>query len=238
MTVRQEHLEEFLELCWTAGEDGLMPLDRDRIPARLVCFLPNPIEPEETAHDDVITVMLQQGLLIGEGRLIRLSAVGRAKAQEIVRRHRLTEVLLGSVLEVSETSVESTACQAEHILNAEVTEAVCVFLGHPERCPHGRAIPRGACCTAAQAAVQPLLVPLARLAIGDEATVMAMQTKRREYLQRLHAFGVAPGRRIRLRQLQPSLVIQVDETQLALDHQAGQEIIVRRRTSPPRRQTA
>src|SRR3989338_11411076 len=157
MTAHKEQMEEMLELCWTAAEDGLIPLDRGQLPTQLVCFLPHPIEPNGALPQETIEAMLQQGLLLANGRRIQLSPTGTRHAQEGVRRHRLTEVLLHNLLDVSEASMESTACQVEHILNAEVTEAVCTFLGHPPSCPHGRAIPKGRCCGASWATVEPLL---------------------------------------------------------------------------------
>ena len=234
MSIHREAIEELLELCWTASEDGLVPLNRDWLPTQLLCFLPHPIAPDGSAQQDTIEAMIQQGLLLTDGRQIRLSPTGAQAAQVIVRCHRLTEVLLHNVLDVSEASVESTACQVEHILNPEVTDAVCTFLGHPPSCPHGRTIPRGRCCEVAAALVEPLIVPLDRLEIGEVAAVAFIHTPRRAYLQRLHAFGLLPGRHLRLRQRQPALVIQVGETELALDHHAAQEIFVRRnsRNSP------
>lgn len=228
MSIHREHIEELLELCWTAAEDGLVPLDRRQLPTQLLCFLPHPIEPNGDAQQDTIDSMVQQGLLLAESGGIRLSATGALKAQEVVRRHRLTEVLLHTLLDVSEESIESTACQVEHILNAEVTEAVCTFLGHPPSCPHGRAIPRGPCCKASLAILVPLIAPLSSLTIGEQATVAFIHTKRHAYLQRLSALGLAPGRPIRLRQTQPALVVQIGQTELALDSQAGQEIFVKR----------
>lgn len=233
MTVHREHMEELLELCWTAAEDGLAPLDRDRLPTQLVCFLPHPIEPDGALQQETLGAMIQQGLLLADGRRIRLSPAGVRQAQQVVRRHRLTEVLLHNVLDVSEASMEATACQVEHILNAEVTEAVCAFLGHPPSCPHGRAIPAGRCCTLAQAPMEPLIIPLASLPFGEDATIGFIHTARPGYLQRLHAMGVVPGHAIRLCQTSPALVIQVGETQLALDERAGREIFVRRRHRPP-----
>ena len=224
-----EPMEELLELCWTAAEDGLIPLDRDHLPSQLLCFLPHPISPNGGFGQATVDAMIQQGLLFSMERRIQLSRSGEMLAKEIVRRHRLTEVLLQNVLEVSEIAAESTACQVEHILNAEVTAAVCAFLGHPPSCPHGRAIPPGPCCERARMTVEPLIVPLAKLPLGEEARVAFVHTKRHAYLQRLHAFGVAPGTRVRLCQTQPALVLQVGETQLALDTHAGQEIFVRRR---------
>lgn len=231
MSSHREHIEELLELCWTAAEDGLELLDRDRLPSQLRCFLPHPIEPRDEAPQETIEEMIRSGLLLAEGRQIRLSPAGRSQAKEVVRRHRLTEVLLHSVLDVSDASTESTACQVEHILNAEVTGAVCAFLGHPPSCPHGRSIPQGRCCESSLANVEPLIVPLERLPIGESGTIVFVHTKRHLYLRRLHAVGLAPGQVIRVRQKQPALVVQAGETELALDHQAGQEIFVRLRPS-------
>ena len=73
------------------------------------------------------------------------------------------------------------------------------------------------------------LIPLNRLPIGQEATVALIHTARHAYLQRLSALGCAPGQTIRLRQTQPAIVLQLGETELALDDQAGREIFVRRR---------
>lgn len=228
MPIHREQIEEMLELCWTAAEDGLRPLDRDRLPVQLVCFLPHPIEPNGGVEQETIDVMIQRGLLLAEGRKIQLSPAAIPRAQQVVRRHRLTEVLLHNVLEVSEESMESTACQVEHLLNEEVTEAVCTFLGHPPSCPHGRQVPGGRCCEAALATVQPLIVPLERCRIGEKATVALIHSHRHTYLRQLSAMGVAPGSHIRLLQTHPALVVQVGETELALDLQAGREIFVRR----------
>jgi DtxR family Mn-dependent transcriptional regulator len=227
MGARRETLEELLELWWTAGEDGLLPLNRQQLPERLRCYLPDPIDPGEDPQQ-AIDELLRLGRLTAEGELVDLSPSGRAEAGEIIRRHRLAEVLLRVVLDVSETAMESTACKVEHVLTTEVTDAVCAFLGHPPACPHGRAIPAGRCCQAA-AGVEPLIVPLAELAVGQEGTVAFIHSKRQAYLQRLSAMGVAPGRVVRVRQRQPSLVIRLGETELALDRLAGEEILVRRR---------
>ena len=226
--ITREQIEELLELFWTAAEDRLTPLDRDHLPSELVCFLPHPIEPNGESQQETVEEMVRRGLLLVDGRRIDLSPIGYHQAKEVVRRHRLTDVLLHNVLAVSEESMESTACQVEHILNPEVTDAVCTFLGHPPSCPHGRAIPHGPCCDISVDTVEPLIVPLARLGMSEEATVAFIHTTRHGYLQRLSAFGLVPGRRIQLRQLDPALVVQVGETELALDSQAGQEVFVRR----------
>jgi putative ABC transport system ATP-binding protein len=77
---------------------------------------------------------------------------GRKRAEDVIRRHRLAECLFMRTFQVSdEQEVEEQACKFEHILSAEATDRICTFLGHPETCPHGSPIPRGACCVAVSA---------------------------------------------------------------------------------------
>jgi putative ABC transport system ATP-binding protein len=72
---------------------------------------------------------------------------GRQRAEDIIRRHRLAERLFMQTFHVSdEHEIEDQACKFEHILSPEATDRICTFLGHPDACPHGSPIPRGACC--------------------------------------------------------------------------------------------
>ena len=234
MGKHREAVEELLELLWTADEDGLLPLDRQELPQSLRCFLPHPIDGRGADLQATIDAAIRGRLVdVVSGVCLQLSAAGRTAAEPIVRRHRLTESLLAGVLDVSDASVEATACQMEHILNAEVTDAVCAFLGHPPVCPHGRVIPRGSCCLAATAVVAPIILPLHQLAIGEEGAVAFIHTARQQYRERLSLFGLMPGRHLRVRQARPTLVIALGETELALDREAGREIYIRRRRSTP-----
>ena len=224
-----ESVEELLELLWTAEEDQLTPLDRHRLPETLRCFDPHPMTPDSTPVADAVDAAAAEALVCLEGPWLSLTAAGRFRAERVVRRHRLTENLLAGVLSISDESVEATACQMEHILNEEVTDAVCAFLGHPPVCPHSRAIPRGACCLRAAAPIEPLIVPLEQLPVGQMGRVAFIHTPRHGYRQRLSLLGLVPGSTIVLRQLLPTPVVALGHTELALDRQAGQEIFVRRR---------
>lgn len=78
---------------------------------------------------------------------IQFTERGRQRAEDVIRRHRLAERLFMQTLRISnEAVVEQQACKFEHILSPEATDSICTFLNHPETCPHGSPIPRGACC--------------------------------------------------------------------------------------------
>lgn len=229
MTSAREALEELLELLWTAEEDGLSPVPRAQLPMEMRCFTPSPIEFGEQDWQAAVDQAIAKGwvTVAAPGR-VALSAEGKTQAAPIVRRHRLTESLLAGVLHVSDPSVESTACQAEHILNEEVTDAVCIFLGHPPVCPHQRAIPRGHCCDRALPPTEPLIVPIAQLSDGEEGRIAFIHTRRPRHVQRLSLAGLVPGTRVRLRRSRPMLVMEVGQSEFALDRESGEEIYVRR----------
>jgi putative ABC transport system ATP-binding protein len=79
--------------------------------------------------------------------IVELTAKGRQKAADIIRRHRLAERLFTDSLALeNESEIEQQACKFEHILSREATDKICTFLGHPKTCPHGAPIPAGNCC--------------------------------------------------------------------------------------------
>jgi putative ABC transport system ATP-binding protein len=92
--------------------------------------------------------LLADGRLRFDGGRLHFTDAGRAQAAEAVRRQRLAEALLERTLERG----AEAACGEGLPVAASIAEQVCGFLDHPERCPHGRAIPRGADCPPASSA--------------------------------------------------------------------------------------
>jgi putative ABC transport system ATP-binding protein len=98
--------------------------------------------------------MDQLGLVTVNGWDVNFTPAGEERARSVIRRHRLAERLFTDVLSLSDDlSVETNACQFEHILSPELTDRICTFLGHPATCPHGSPIPPGPCC--ARGEIQP-----------------------------------------------------------------------------------
>ena len=82
--------------------------------------------------------------------IVEFTDRGRKRAEDVIRRHRLAECLFMQTFQVhNEEVVEQQACKVEHILSPEMTDKICIFLGHPKNCPHGSPIPPGPCCLAA-----------------------------------------------------------------------------------------
>jgi DtxR family Mn-dependent transcriptional regulator len=214
--VEEERVDELLELIWTFREKGVSDMDH---------LL-------ETTQDieakSILRWMNKAGLFEMEGNRMVLKERGEEKAREIIRRHRLTERLLLEIFELSEEEVEEEACKLEHILSPGVTESVCTFLGHPPTCIHGKPIPRGECCAKFKKEMKPLVIPLDELGLGEEGRIVFIAPKSHQRLDRLSTLGIVPGSIIRMHQKNPSHVLQIGETFLALDRDIVKDIYVKK----------
>src|SRR5262245_24114613 len=138
LTVPSEEIDrrydEVLVQMWALEEDGRMAES-----ARIK--VPDVVDNRRTLQG-----MVESGLIIQCALTLEFTPRGRALARDVVRRRRLAEVLFSSAMHLSDPEVERAACRMEHIINPEVTNSICSFLGHPKSCPHGSDIPSGDCC--------------------------------------------------------------------------------------------
>jgi DtxR family Mn-dependent transcriptional regulator len=211
--------DEVLEELWTAREGG-RPLTISSL--------------AETIHagpgedwGEVAKELVEQGLVrLTVGELV-LTEAGEREARQLVRCHRLAEVLFHQVLQLPMEVSEAHACRLEHVLTAQVAAAVCSFLGHPPVCPHGRPIPPGDCCSALSRSVSSLICRLVDLVPGEKGRVVLVAPRYRERLEQLTDLGVTPGAVLTLRQRKPSMVVEVDHTVLAVEDEIAKGIYLR-----------
>ncbi|MFH0777847.1 MAG: metal-dependent transcriptional regulator [Candidatus Eisenbacteria bacterium] len=214
--VEKERVEEMLELLWTLKESGHDDLQ--------LVFKKS----GDAGPDEVLDELRRNGFVTLDGDRVSLTAAGDGKAREIVRRYRLAEVLLAQVLELEDTEVRNTACKFEHVLSPKATDSICTFLGHPPVCPHGKSIPKGSCCLRADTKLKPLITRLTEMEVGALVTAVFIAPSLHRTLDRLAGFGIVPGSTFRVHQRDPSCVIQIGETTVALDEEIAREIHVRR----------
>ena len=157
----------------------------------------------------------------------KLTEAGKEVGKSVVRRHRLAERLLKDVLAVGPSHIEEDSCRFEHVLQDEVDEKVCILLGHPTHCPHGKPIPQGRCCQKAQADLIKEVRPLCDAKPESEGTVAYLATKDNRKVQKLLAMGILPGVNIKVIRQFPSYVFQVGYSQFAVDRPLAEVIYVR-----------
>ncbi len=72
---------------------------------------------------------------------VRLTAAGEKLAVLVLRRHRLVELFLVQVMDMSWDEVHEEAEQLEHVVSDRLIERIDQMLGRPTHDPHGDPIP-------------------------------------------------------------------------------------------------
>lgn len=205
---------EIMEAVWCAAEKKLCTRDAIRQNCTIVF--------DETDLD----ALEQRGLITKSGDTIVFTENGKTEAEGIMRRHRLAEVLVSSILKLKKAEMEVVACQVEHALVPEVETAICTLLGHPELCPDGRPIPRGACCRNLQTTFSTTVISLAELGAGESGRITYIKPENHANLHQLLSFGLEPGVTVTVLRTTPALCIMFESTELALDRDIARNIFV------------
>lgn len=210
-------IEEILELVWTFNEEG-RKAEKEAIIR----------ESKVDGTSKYLKKMLSDKLITESKGVIELTPEGDAAGESVVRRLRLAEWLLSNVLELDKDEWEDTACEFEHVLSPEVTDSICTFLGHPPACPHGEPIPQGECCRKFSKEVKPLVLSSTELRPGEKGRIVFIAPKHHDRLDRLSSLGIVPGAVVKLHQKQPTYVLDIGETSIALDYEIAKEIFVKK----------
>ncbi len=125
--------EMYLRTVFELEEEGIVPL-RARIAERLSQSGPT--------VSQTVARMERDGLLRVEGdRQLAMTETGRMLAMRVMRKHRLAECLLVSVIGMPWEEVHIEACRWEHVISDNVERRLVELLDYPVRCPHGNVIP-------------------------------------------------------------------------------------------------
>lgn len=200
-----ENQEMFLERLWCLREKG-----KNTLEALLGTQ-------DQQHRKELLSKFQETSHLKADGKYVDFSPKCEEYARDIIRRRRLTEVLLHNVLKLGMNTVETNACKIEHIINQEVTDSICAFLGHPVQCPHGSPIPSGKCCRQRGKNIEPLVKPLNEIPLGKKTRVAFISSDEGGILRRLSSLGVYPGAVVNIRQHQPTAILRVGETDIALE---------------------
>lgn len=208
-----EKAEEVLENLWIRTQEGGEP----------TCNYIN-METEEKSKAEKELVKLNY-ITVSKDR-ISLTKKGFLEAENVVRRHRLAERLLVDVLDTDLGLVEEAACKLEHVIHKGIDDNVCILLGHPRVCPHGKSIPMGECCKRGSTKTTKVVAPLCHMQSGQEGKIAYIHATRKDQLQKLMTMGITPGMKIRVIQRFPSHVFQIGNSQIAVDEEIASEIFI------------
>jgi len=125
--------EMYLRTILELEEEGHTPM-RARISERL--------DHSGPTVSETIARMEKHGLVtLTSDRHLELSAEGRNLAIEVMRKHRLAELLLANVIGLEWHLVHEEACRWEHVMSEQVERKILELVSDVERSPFGNPIP-------------------------------------------------------------------------------------------------
>src|SRR5213596_3908490 len=133
----------------------------------------------------------------GEHKEAILTAKGRARAEKVVRKHRIIERLLTDFMGYTAAKAHVHADALGDTFTDDMVERIQARLGNPERCPHGWPVD-----TAFEQAENRELTPLSELETGAHATIVRLAEHDGELLHWFYDEGFVPGRDVELRSVQ------------------------------------
>jgi Mn-dependent DtxR family transcriptional regulator len=154
-----------------------------------------------------------------------LTTSGRARAERVVRRHRIIERLLTDFMGYTGGEAHERADQLGDTFTDEMIERIDERLGHPERCPHGWPVD-----PELEQAENADLAPLAALAPGTRATIVRLAEHDGDLLHWFYDQDLVPGTAIVLERADPAadqFVVRVDRDTRAVSEKAAAGLFVR-----------
>lgn len=126
---------------------------------------------------------------------VRLTNVGNLLALKILRRHRLIEVFLDSILHYDQSEVHRDAERLEHVVSDLFIDKIEALMGYPTSDPHGSPIPRKDGTIDEQR-----YISLDNTTPNERYTVIRLLTKNTEFLNELQMAHINVGTTMRIKE--------------------------------------
>ncbi|MCR4428590.1 MAG: metal-dependent transcriptional regulator [Caldiserica bacterium] len=215
--IATERIEEYLETLYHLLEGG-QEISVSLVSQKLGISPPSVFE--------MFQKLIEEGYLKSSGRGdYQLTEEGKAKGENIVRRHRLLERLLVDVLKMDWGIAHDEACRLEHGMSQEMEDSLAKTLGNPHTCPHGNPIP-GECLEAKDE------IPLLELHPGEKGVIIRIIEEEREFLRYLSSLGIIPGVKIEVGEIAPfggTRLVSVGKSRYSISDEVARKIMVRKK---------
>jgi len=161
----------------------------------------------------------------GERKEALLTASGRARAELVVRKHRIIERMLTDFMGYTAAEAHEHADELGDTFTDDMVDRIATRLGEPERCPHGWPVD-----TKFEQAENRELAPLTDLPVGTRATIVRLAEHDGELLHWFYEQGLEPGRELEVRSAATStgpITVRLNGDERAVDERAAAGLFVR-----------
>jgi DtxR family transcriptional regulator, Mn-dependent transcriptional regulator len=196
--------DTYLTAIYLLAEEGTIAPPQARLAERLGYSGP--------AVSEMIRRLQSAGLVTLDRRSVILTPTGTARAEAVIRKHRLVERLLTDVIGLDWTSAHHEADQWAPVVSEEVEHLLIDFLGRPTTSSLGTPIP-GAVNT------DPDTQPLLDAQPGQKARIAKLSESLqadRETIRYLADHGLSPGATLTVESRSPDGTITLRSSQASL----------------------
>ena len=161
----------------------------------------------------------------GENKEAILTKTGRARAEKVVRKHRIIERLLTDFMGYTAAEAHVHADELGDTFSDDMVARIEERLGHPDRCPHGWPVD-----PAFEQEENHDLAPLGELEPGTVAEIVRLAEHDGDLLHYFYDEGFVPGTKIEVRAVQPAagqFTVKVDGKERAIAEKAAAGLFVR-----------
>src|SRR5256712_4742245 len=154
----------------------------------------------------------------GKHKEALLTKSGCARAEKVVRKHRIIERLLTDFMGYTAAEAHVHADALGDTFTDEMVERIETRLGNPERCPHGWPVD-----PAVEQAENNELAPLSDIAAGTRATIVRLAEHDGDLLHWFYDQGLVPGRELEVGDAQPparQMTVAPNGTEQAIGEEA------------------
>ena len=191
-----EYLETIYFLAFPIGEYAPPGPRSPRLAARVAEML----GVSRASAGEMLKRLEREGLIRrGEHKEALLTRKGRARAERVVRKHRIIERLLTDFMGYTAAEAHVHADELGDTFTEEMIERVAERLGNPERCPHGWPVDPDV-----EQAENEELRPLSELPSGTRATIVRLAEHDGDLLHWFYDQGLEPGRKLQMRSADPA----------------------------------
>jgi DtxR family Mn-dependent transcriptional regulator len=161
----------------------------------------------------------------GEHKEALLTESGRARAERVVRKHRIIERLLTDFMGYTAAEAHVHADELGDTFTEDMVERIDERLGHPERCPHGWPVDPDF-----EQEENKELAPLADLQPGTKATIVRLAEHDGDLLHWFYDEGLVPGRELEVRDSEPAagqMTVRLNGAERAIGEKAAAGLFVK-----------